>query len=64
MATDQELVERARTLRRGGLSIEQIATRLDLRSRSMVYRWVRDLPVHRGRAARMRRTTCESEPER
>jgi transposase len=45
MATDPELVERARTLRRDGLSIEQIATRLDLRSRAMVYRWVRDLPV-------------------
>jgi transcriptional regulator with XRE-family HTH domain len=44
MATDPELVERARTLRSAGLSIEQIATRLDLRSRSMVYRWVRDLP--------------------
>jgi transcriptional regulator with XRE-family HTH domain len=45
MAADPELVERARTLRRAGLSIEQIATRLDLRSRTMVYRWVRDLPT-------------------
>ncbi|HEX4698971.1 MAG TPA: hypothetical protein VH857_06385 [Actinomycetes bacterium] len=45
MATDPELVERARTLRRGGLSIEQIATGLNLRSRSVVRRWVRDLPV-------------------
>ncbi len=44
MATDPERVERARTLRSAGLSIEQITTRLDLRSRSMVYRWVRDLP--------------------
>jgi transposase len=45
MAADPELVERARTLRRAGLSIEQIATRLDLRSRSMVHRWIRDLPT-------------------
>ena len=45
MAADPELVQRARTLRAAGLSIEQIATRLDLRSRTMVYRWVRDLPT-------------------
>ena len=45
MAADPELVERARTLRRAGLSVEQIATRLELRSRTMVYRWVRDLPT-------------------
>jgi transposase len=45
MASDPELVERARNLRRAGLSVEQIATRLELRSRSMVHRWVRDLPT-------------------
>ena len=45
MAADPELVQRARTLRAAGLSIEQIATRLDLRSRTMIYRWVRDLPT-------------------
>ncbi len=45
MAADPELVERARTLRRAGLSVEQIAARLELTSRSMVYRWVRDLPA-------------------
>ncbi|MGH8939017.1 MAG: hypothetical protein ACRDV2_06670, partial [Actinomycetes bacterium] len=45
MAHDQATKDRARELRRAGLSVSQIARELGLRSHSMIQRWVNDIAV-------------------
>jgi transposase len=45
MATNPALREQARALRQQGFSIEQIAARVGVQSRSTVTRWVADLPT-------------------